>query len=427
MPQFYITDRHADQRAIFNDPARFKLLVAGRRWGKTRLMIETAIRHACVNNYGRHWIVAPTREMAKDLFWDHLKARVKELRWKCKIDETGLRIVRASNMAAIKLMSGEKPDRLRGRSLHWVGLDEYDTMEPFFDEVIRPSLVDTGGGALIAGTPKGRKHMYRLFQDVPRMDGWRRWQYRTIDNPYIPVAEIEHARRQLDDRTFRQEFEADFVEYLGRAYCYHDADSHCVDRSFDPGFPVAVCLDFNLNPCVWEIGQNIAMPAVGDYTYIIDEIADRETNIWRMCATLKTRLEAILGTSGVRTHPVRFYGDYTSSKRRDVSAVASSWEIIRQQFAGYNAEYRLQPNPHIVDRVNAVNARMRSADGVVRFGYHSRCKQLKLDFEMVDMALLESEAKSSAGDLTHATDAVGYMISLEYPLLPKPSFVQHVD
>lgn len=407
-----IGDDHPKQAEIFRDTSRFRIAVCGRRFGKTVLGTEEALRAAYDTPKGKIWIIGPTREMVKELFWTPLLNRCRDLRWKIKLDGTYLRIVRTANYAQIVLKSADRIDRLRGHGLHLAIMDEYADMDAeLWPEVIRPALTDTMGKALFIGTPKGRTHFYELYQRAAEYPEWKRWNFRTVDNPHINASEIEAARMQLDDRTFRQEYEADFVEYLGRAYCYFDPDSHVRTLPLDKTRPLVVCLDFNLDPCIWEIAQDSDR-----LTYVIDEISSGPTDIWRMCALLKQRLEALLGSEDARGHRLQFFGDYTSVARRDVSAIASSWEIIRSEFKGWNCDYFPAPNPRIMDRVNAVNSRHRSADGKTHFACHPRCVELKMDFETVDMEMLTT-AKKDAGRRTHASDAVGYFLAYRYPVV----------
>ena len=128
-----------------------------------------------------------------------------------------------------------------------------------------------------------------------------------------------------------------------------------------------------------------------------------------MCAELKLRIDKYAARQ------VIFYGDLEHGKSRSVSATAHSWEIIRREFALRNCEFRLKPHPRIVDRVNAVNSKHRSAAGQVSFGLDPKCIELHKDFEMVDMAMLTKQA--NVGERTHASDAIGYMIAYEYSII----------
>lgn len=410
-----ISEAHPAQRDIFLSSQRFRVAVCGRRWGKSVLGAEAALQVAFNKKLAKIFIVCPTREMVKDIFWEYLKKRSHELKWRVKVNESELSIKRLTNGAVIQLKSADRPDRLRGRGLTFCVMDEYADMEAtIWPEVVRPALSDTRGKALFIGTPKGRNHFYELYQQADGED-WGRWTYRTIDSPFIPDTEVESARRDLDERTFKQEYLADFVDYLGRAYVYHDASVHRCSKPLHPDLPIVVALDFNISPCLWEMGQ-----INGDTLHLFDEIKQSETDIWRMCAELKRRLGLYGRKPGSK---LIFYGDYTSASRRDVSATASSWDIVRSEFNDWVSDFRLRKNPNIVDRVNAVNSRLRSADGRVRLTYDPKCIELGKDFELVDMEMLTTK-KGQSGERTHASDAVGYLVNYEWPTIDRLSRIQ---
>jgi hypothetical protein len=233
----------------------------------------------------------------------------------------------------------------------------------------------------------------------------------TLDNAgNLTDGYIDEQRATLDERTYKRFILNEWVSVeSGLAYPYY-SEVHRSERMLDDRRPLCVSADFNIDPCIWELFQD--SPA---HTHFFDEICQRQTDIWRMCAELKKRLIAVAGGSedNARRRRTIFYGDYTSAHRRDVSATSASWELIRREFSGWNAEYRLENNPRVMDRVHAVNARMRSADGYVRFSHSSKCVELRKDCEMVSTDdLLKS--KASAGDRTHASDAAGYPIHYEH-------------
>jgi hypothetical protein len=130
-----------------------------------------------------------------------------------------------------------------------------------------------------------------------------------------------------------------------------------------------------------------------------------------MCAELKRRIEA-LGVSSVI-----FYGDYQHGATRSVSAVSSSWQILRNEFPA--AEFRIRPNPRIVDGINSVNAKLRNARGEVRFVVDPKCVELCKDFEQVSMQDILSRTEGK--DRGHASSCVRYWMHFEYPVVPSPT------
>lgn len=117
----------------------------------------------------------------------------------------------------------EDPDAGRSRKYHEAGIDEAGMvggLEQVWFNAIRPTLVDYRGGAWFAGTPKGQNYFCTAFnmgQD-PLQTDWRSWQEPTTSNPYIPAEEVEAAREGMPERSFRQEFLAEFIEESGGVF-----------------------------------------------------------------------------------------------------------------------------------------------------------------------------------------------------------------
>ena len=145
------------------------------------------------------------------LLWKPLKRRLLDLRWVAKVNESELSIT-LKNGSTISLKGAENPDSLRGPSLSYCVIDEMAEVDPdLFYEVIRPALADQQGGAMFIGTPKGKGNWsYDLFIMEEHHSDWKSWQYKTIDGGWVKPEEIEAARKELDERTFRQEFLATF-------------------------------------------------------------------------------------------------------------------------------------------------------------------------------------------------------------------------
>jgi hypothetical protein len=267
-------------------------------------------------------------------------------------------------------------------------------------------LRDTHGWAIFEGRPYG-KNFYQELCERGRIDPeWKDYCWNSSD--VMDPVEVAKDLALMDSRTFQQEYEGKFVSYEGRVYVYYDKDTHCFEQPFNPNLLISISCDFNITPCCWSLGQDSQ-----ELTYEFDELVQKQTDIWKMCAGLKDKLNRLPNGKNNR---IVFYGDYTSSKTRDVSAIASSWQIIRDEFAGWNSEFKLRSNPRILDRINAVNSRLRSADGKKHFGHSKNCVELMKDLERVDMEMLTS-SKDSAGERTHASDAVGYKLNYLHPVV----------
>jgi predicted phage terminase large subunit-like protein len=206
---------HPAQLEIFNSTARFKVVSAGRRFGKSRLAAWILIIKALQSESKDVFYIGPTFQQAKDIMWNMLK----EL-----LHGTDLIETTHENTATMKLVNGrrislkgsDRPDTLRGVGLAYVVLDEYASMKvEVWEQIIRPTLSDVKGGALFIGTPAGKNHFYDLYLEAEKDKDWEAFQYTSTDNPLIDPKEVETARRTMSTQAFRQEFEASFVSFTG--------------------------------------------------------------------------------------------------------------------------------------------------------------------------------------------------------------------
>lgn len=207
---------HASQQKIAKSEARFRVLACGRRWGKTRLGAALSVK--CALEGGRAWWIAPNYKQA-NVGWRLIKQLVTQV---------GYAEIRQSDRSVIfpfggevSVRSADTPDSLRGEGLDFVVLDECAFMkEEAWREALRPALSDRLGRAMFISTPKGRGWFWRAWlrcQDDEQGE-WHGWQLPTSDNPFIASSEIEAARAGLPDRTFRQEYLAEFIDDAGGVF-----------------------------------------------------------------------------------------------------------------------------------------------------------------------------------------------------------------
>ena len=206
---------HPAQLEIFNSDARFKVVSAGRRFGKSRLAAWILIIKALQSESKDVFYIGPTFQQAKDIMWTMLKELLQDTELIQSTHENTATMT-LTNGRRISLKGSDRPDTLRGVGLAYVVLDEYASMKvEVWEQIIRPTLADVKGGALFIGTPAGKNHFYDLFQDAGRDEDWETWQFNSVDNPLIDPKEVEVARRTMSTQAFRQEFEASFVSFTG--------------------------------------------------------------------------------------------------------------------------------------------------------------------------------------------------------------------
>jgi hypothetical protein len=393
-------------------PHRFKVVVAGRRWGKTLFARTWLLSQALRRGPGRYWFVAQTREDAKDIMWVDLKAACHPS-WLAESPREGDLALLLTNGAEIRLWSAEKGDALRGRPLKALVMDEYADMDVrVFTEILRPSLADFSAPALFIGTPKSYNHFYDMYErgQSPEFPKWASWQFKSTDNPILDKEEVEDAKRTTDPRTFRQEWEASFEALAGRAYYAFERNRHVGPVTLERGLPVCISFDFNVHPATAVIGQ-----AHGDEPWIWREV-------WRPLAGGEATRASASAARELLTREgwdgeIRLYGDATGTSLKTTGP--SDHAVIKEVFPA--ATWCIpRSNPHGRDRVAAVNARCETMDGRSHFRVDPSCKRLIADFEQVIFAENGELDQKTNKELTHISDAAGYWIVRDFPVV-KPT------
>jgi len=383
------------QTRVFESKQRFRVLVAGRRFGKTYLSL-TELLHASISKPNSiNWYVAPTYRQAKQIAWKSLKQMMPPSQI-AATNETDLS-VELHNGTTAALRGADNYDALRGVGLDFVVMDEFADMhaDAWF-EVLRPMLADKQGRALWIGTPRGYNHfhdLYRYAQDTPE---WGAWQFTTADGARVADDEIAAAQRDMGEREFRQEFMATFEALAGRVYSNFDRDQN-VQGVMDNGGTLYIGMDFNVDPMTAVIAVKAA-----DQLHILDEIELGDSNTELMAGELKRRF---------KSRSVVVYPD-PSGRARKTSAPVGRTDFAILSNAGFDVRAPRHAAP-VVDRINTVQAALKTADGKRRLYLDPRCKKL---IRALDGLTYVNNQPDKSGGLDHITDALGYLIMGELPL-----------
>lgn len=337
-----------------------------------------------------------------------------------------LRIFNGEKWVEFLCRSMENFDTVAGVTLGSVWLDEVWATEKWTFDLALSRLSDKKSKHLqmvLTTTKDEPTHwMYtdlveRIRRNEPQEDG-------RVPADFIEIVEgrtdenrtnlvdgyIEQQLATIEPRLAKRFIYNEWVSTLdGLCYPYYDPALHQSERPFDPRQPLCLCLDFNTNPGIWLLAQDSP-----EFTYCLGEIVLRNTDVFKMCGEAKRRIADLLGAHATK-HRILIYGDHQHGTARGLSAVSSSWQLVRDEFKGYSVEFRHKSNPRIADRLNATNSRHRNAKGAVRFGHSASCVELRKDYEGVNMEMMQNVSKQ--GDRTHASSALDYMINYEHPVL----------
>ena len=200
------------QQEVWTDPARFKVIAAGRRTGKSRMAAWRLIVSALEADKGHVWYVAPTQQQARDIMWQQLLELGNPVIANSHVNNMQLTLI---NGSMISLKGADRPETMRGVALKFVVLDEYADIKPtVFEQILRPALADLKGHCIFIGTPKGRNHFYDIYKmgrsGKPETKDWKSWHFTSFDNPLLDKDEIEVAKNTMSTFAYRQEFMASF-------------------------------------------------------------------------------------------------------------------------------------------------------------------------------------------------------------------------
>ena len=388
-----------ERREILRHPARFKVITAGRRFGKSVLGLMFLLKGVMLQGSNR-WYIAPTYRQGKLTVWPLLKSIIKsQPGW--KINESDLSCTRSGVTIAIK--GADAADSLRGSELDRCVLDEYAYQKAgVFEEVIYPMLTTTQGNAMMIGTPDGfsSNNFYDYFIRGQGEDpAWASWQFTTIDGGFVSDEELDLAKSNLDERTYRQEFEASFETAANRAAWAFDRKQN-VKKAEELSSYFVVGIDFNV-----DYMSAVLACVYGDETvHYIDEIRMRNASTELLAIDMKKKWPKVK----------EVYPD-PAGVARSTTSHRSDHQILRDH--GYMV-YARRRHPSHRDRLNALNRKLRNAKGVVKMTVDPKCLYLIKDLEQVQRDRKGGIDKANI-ELTHMLDACSYLIEYKWSVVTR--------
>ncbi len=376
---------------------------AGYGAGKTTTMCAWATLCALDNPDTVGALFAPTGALVRDVvqrsletFWDTHGVRYTYRA--SPLPEYELEL--PSGNVTILCRSMESWQRIIGVNLSFIGSDEIDTTKTD----IAQRAIEKFLGRLRAGdrrqlglfsTPEGFGTFYNLFVREGERDDRALYKARTADNPYLPPDFLQALLENYPAGLVKAYTEGEFCNLQqGAVYDRFDREKHLYEETFDVDREIIrIGMDFNVQNCNAAIG----IVRRGEL-FIFDEISGaHDTDA--MGAEIRRRFpdQTIYG-----------YPD-ASGSQRSTNAARTDIQILEQ--------YRIQnrspaSNPHIRDRVAAVQALLCNGKGETRIHVSPKCIRL--------IECLEQQAYDDKGDpskdqnLDHMNDALGYLVWREF-------------
>jgi len=441
---------HPMQMAFWQSTAVVNATSACRRSFKTEASKRRLIRAALTPSphAGRRFFAcAPTELQAYTIFFEDLCAMTPTFALRTGNPDRDIRrsdlTIHLRDGAIIRVAGTDRPSRLEGG--FWDGgiCDEYGDCRPeILEQHILPMMVRPGAYIDIIGTPCGRNHWYTLVEriksgDLPNAAHFT-WTGAEVLHLYLGRERAEEvlaqARATMDEDTFSAEWEGAFTSPRNQVfYTFRDAD-HVERCDYDPKATLFIGFDFNISPGCAILaqerrfkGDNPHVDRVEDVTMCVDEVwIEQNSNTRKVCAEIIRRYGSHEGevwvaadASGGAGHSSQVSGSDLDLIEQCLSPVFGSRPIAE----GYGSTpNRLtmdigSSNPPVVARVNSVNARLRSVDGTIRVRIDPKCQHLIRDFEGVQYKKGSNDIdKAGAPELSHISDAFGYLIHRLHPM-----------
>lgn len=444
-----LVDAQEWQKECYDDPAQIKIICSPRGSGKSVYTMCETLRIATDKKKLKQlcWIVLPTREMAKDIYWSELKEIISFMGFKqdvhFKANETDLSITFLFNKSKISLKSADKSDkgRLVGRRISFVACDEYSIFsdKDIWDKSIEPSMLPDAK-AVIVSTPNSYDKFFELFQfaQEDKTGKYKSWHFNvinsTIDGYDKKVAE---AKLKLSDAMFRQEYEAEFVSFASKVYLDFSRDIHTTEIPLFNEYPLSIAWDFNVNPMMTVIAQIIPKEKLIEYNIkikdgyelqdevilVYDVIKGENTNVQNQCYELQYYLQQI-DWKGF----INFYGDATGQGRSATQTIDensglfnTSWNIIQTMFPDASFNYD-KCNPLQINRINVMNNKILANKNRIGFICNS---DINLNAEIVTKDLEQVSWQENGRQIDkrkerigigHSADAINYLVSYEFSI-----------
>ena len=387
-------------------------LIAGYGSGKTHVFLhKTFVNHISKkNNKGvsNGWVVYPTYDLADELFVEPFKDLLisKGIPHTYNIAKHKFK----TPYGVIKLYQLQKPQRIIGAELTYIGFDEFDVeswknCDMAFKKAVGRMRGSDECEIFIVSSPEGYHYCHKIFVEDAGPDRFI-VHGKTTDNKYLPDSYLELMRNTYDERLLKAYMNGEFTNLQqGSTYYGFNREQHTGQVSYNPNLPIRISMDWNCDPLCAVIWQKYTQ---APNIKVVKEISlhhrgEGDLMTQRMCDTIK------------ELYPRNIYIAYpdATGTARHSSAQYSDIDIVRKNNIKVNVAHI---NPRVVNRVNAMNKQFSKNNILI----DRSCKELISDLEKVTNKQGTREIDKSNKNLTHLTDALGYGVSWEFPVV-KPS------
>jgi len=390
------------QADLHTDRARFRLVMGGRRSGKSKSAIQEMIAHCLTSPSALAWWVAPTYTEAREVGFTEFMEHYTVLEPAIRTKHEGTMHIEFLNGSKLYFKGADRRDSLRGRGLTFLVVDEAAFINrDTWQKVLRPALSDKKGRGLLLTTPNGRNWIFDLYTAAVAA-GWSTYHWPSYVNPLITEAELDEAKATLSESDFRQEYLGEFVTKAGAVYSDFSEDNVIEDfNTDDETLTFYLAADFGYaNPSSILL---IAVSGNEDKVVVFDEIYRSRMSMDEMSVEI---MQMLYNNGLKRTNIEAMYTDPAGNAAELTSGV-SPVDVLRRDFTVVNKGTEIPPG------LQLVRAFVCNAMGERRLFVTRNCKDLirsMYGYTYADNTTTDEikEEPLKDGKHDHACDALRY-------------------
>ena len=335
--------------------------------------------------------------------------------------------------------SGQNPETIKGVTAAWAYIDEGGQMpERAFQNVtartrhpnrkIRPQHIFTTFTPELGGWTHEKWGRMELFgEDLPV--GYEVFQGTTFDN-WITGDDFAQAQLEMwgPEEAQSRVYGKFAVTRSGRVYYTFSEEN--IDRSleYDPNQALWFTFDFNKTP-----GNHALVFQKQRWKYcFIDEARNLGANYGSVDGLTLEDVCRFLGETYGRQHTGKVFitgdpsGQHSASRTNYFSTIR---DHLGPYFSGQLVFKVPSAAPEVIERISNVNRLLRNSKGYCYIFIHPKCKRLLADLQilMTESGKADQMGKPYKGTkpnepdrgdqrLTHASDAIGYLLWIYDPL-----------
>ena len=380
-------------------------LVAGFGAGKTHIFIRKTLlnmfKRTNSSGVSNGWIIYPTFDLAEELFVQPFMELLDDINCPYEYNQSKHRFRTAAGN--IKIYQLQKPQRIIGAELTFIGFDEFDVeswknCDIAFKKAIGRMRGSDNCEIYIVTSPEGFHYTHKIFVTDDNDDRYL-VRGKTTDNTYLPKQYVKLLESNYDEQLLKAYRDGEFVN-LSALSTYHSfsRENNVKEVNYDPKKPIYIGQDFNSDPlCAVLFQKHYDKPNIRVFkTYSLSHAGEGDLLTERLCQQIK------------QEYPNNIYYSYpdATGRAKHSSARYSDIDILRRHF-----KVRVKHiNPLVVNRVNAMNKALQ--DNLI---IDPSCQDLINDLERTVNKPNTREIDKSNKELTHLTDALGYSVEWEYP------------